>query len=34
MENLKPFEDVIHEHVSDDKPFLGIYGSASVDDIK
>ena len=24
MENLKPFEDVIHEHVSDDKPFLGI----------
>ena len=25
MENLKPFEDVIHEHVSDDKPFLGIW---------
>ena len=24
MENLKPFEDVIHEHVGDDKPFLGI----------
>ena len=24
MENLKPFEDVISEHVSDDKPFLGI----------
>ena len=24
MENLKPFEDVIHEHVADDKPFLGI----------
>ncbi|MCI7427609.1 MULTISPECIES: imidazole glycerol phosphate synthase subunit HisH [Methanobrevibacter] len=24
MENLKPFEDVIHEHVSDDKPFLGV----------
>ena len=24
MENLKPFEDVIHEHVEDDKPFLGI----------
>ncbi|MBP3791731.1 MAG: imidazole glycerol phosphate synthase subunit HisH [Methanobrevibacter sp.] len=24
MENLKPFEDVIHEHVNDDKPFLGI----------
>ena len=24
MENLKPFEDVIHEHVVDDKPFLGI----------
>ncbi len=24
MENLKPFEDIIHEHVSDDKPFLGI----------
>lgn len=24
MENLKPFGDVIHEHVSDDKPFLGI----------
>ena len=24
MENLKPFEDVIYEHVSDDKPFLGI----------
>ena len=24
MENLKPFEDIIHEHVADDKPFLGI----------
>lgn len=24
MENLKPFEDVIQEHVADDKPFLGI----------
>ncbi len=24
MENLKPFEDVINEHVSDNKPFLGI----------
>ncbi|WP_407377158.1 imidazole glycerol phosphate synthase subunit HisH [Methanobrevibacter sp.] len=24
MENLKPFEDVINEHVTDDKPFLGI----------
>ena len=24
MENLKAFEDVIHEHVNDDKPFLGI----------
>ena len=24
MENLKPFEDVIYEHVNDDKPFLGI----------
>ncbi|MCI6993920.1 imidazole glycerol phosphate synthase subunit HisH [uncultured Methanobrevibacter sp.] len=24
MENLRPFEDVIFEHVSDDKPFLGI----------
>ena len=24
MENLKPFEDIIHEHVVDDKPFLGI----------
>jgi glutamine amidotransferase len=24
MENLKPFEDVINEHVGDDKPFLGI----------
>lgn len=24
MENLKPFEDVIHEHVNDDKPFLGV----------
>lgn len=24
MENLMPFEDVIFEHVSDDKPFLGI----------
>ena len=24
MENLKPFEDIIHEHVIDDKPFLGI----------
>lgn len=24
MENLKPFKDVIHEHVSEDKPFLGI----------
>ncbi len=24
MENLKPFEDVIHEHVAEDKPFLGI----------
>ena len=24
MENLKPFVDVIREHVSDDKPFLGI----------
>ena len=24
MENLEPFEDVIQEHVNDDKPFLGI----------
>jgi glutamine amidotransferase len=24
MENLKPFEDIINEHVADDKPFLGI----------
>ncbi len=24
MENLKPFEDVIYEHVQSDKPFLGI----------
>lgn len=24
MENLRPFEEIIHEHVSDDKPFLGI----------
>ena len=24
MENLKPFEEIIHEHVGDDKPFLGI----------
>ena len=24
MENLKPFEDVINEHVADDRPFLGI----------
>ena len=24
MENLKPFEDIIHEHVNDNKPFLGI----------
>ena len=24
MENLKPFKDVIYEHVNDDKPFLGI----------
>ena len=24
LENLRPFEDVIFEHVSDDKPFLGI----------
>lgn len=24
MKNLKPFEDVIYEHVNDDKPFLGI----------
>ncbi|WP_432644971.1 imidazole glycerol phosphate synthase subunit HisH [Methanobrevibacter sp.] len=24
MENLEPFEDVIHEHVEDDKPFLGV----------
>ena len=24
MENLKPFEDVIYEHVKSDKPFLGI----------
>ena len=24
MENLKPFEEVIQEHVNDDKPFLGI----------
>jgi glutamine amidotransferase len=24
MENLKPFEDVIKEHVANDKPFLGI----------
>lgn len=24
MVNLKPFGDVIHEHVADDKPFLGI----------
>lgn len=24
MENLKPFQDIIYEHVNDDKPFLGI----------
>ena len=24
MENLKPFEEIIKEHVADDKPFLGI----------
>ena len=24
MENLKPFKNVIYEHVNDDKPFLGI----------
>ena len=24
MENLKPFEEIINEHVADDKPFLGI----------
>ena len=24
MENLRPFEDIIREHVADDKPFLGI----------
>ena len=24
MENLKPFEDIIKEHVAQDKPFLGI----------
>ena len=24
MDNLKPFEEVINEHVNDDKPFLGI----------
>ena len=24
MENLKPFEKIIHEHVESDKPFLGI----------
>ena len=24
MDNLKPFEDIIMEHVNDDKPFLGI----------
>ena len=24
MENLEEFKDVIYEHVSDDKPFLGI----------
>ena len=24
MENLKPFEDIIKEHVASDKPFLGI----------
>jgi glutamine amidotransferase len=24
MENLKPFEDIINEHVADGKPFLGI----------
>ena len=24
MENLKPFENIIKEHVADDKPFLGI----------
>ena len=24
MENLKPFKDVINEHVADDRPFLGI----------
>ena len=24
MENLRPFEDVIYEHVNDNKPFLGI----------
>ena len=24
MSNLKPFQDVIYEHINDDKPFLGI----------
>ena len=24
MTNLKPFQDVIYEHINDDKPFLGI----------
>ena len=24
MNNLKPFKDVIYEHINDDKPFLGI----------
>ncbi len=24
MENLEPFKDVIYEHISDDKPFLGV----------
>ncbi|MCQ2972631.1 MAG: hypothetical protein MJ209_05095 [archaeon] len=24
MSNLEPFNKVIHEHVNDDKPFLGI----------
>lgn len=24
MDNLKPFEDIIKEHVADDKPFLGV----------
>ena len=24
MRNLKPFKDVIYEHINDDKPFLGI----------